>query len=193
MYSCPAQMDNLTPIKRKDNTKDKKLPQNNNTPKPNKNSDTKKLSDVAIKGANTGVNTANNKQNKDSKKQPNQSMINHYNHTTDTTQKKNMKNTIDETKVVSNKSTHNINIYEPSEYYYVQNTNGYPNNCCITSLATVVSHNTNQKIEPNNKNISVEKININNKEYPRNNLDGSDYNSNKKAIIHTHVPQLPKS
>ncbi len=107
-YSCPAQMDSLTPIKRKDDTKDKKLPQNNNTQKSNKNNNTKKLSDVAIKGANTGVNTANNKQNKDSKKQELTSLKQHYDHTTDPKQKNEMKKTINAIAYESNSKEKNI-------------------------------------------------------------------------------------
>ncbi len=97
----------------------------------------------------------------------------HLKHTTDPKQKREMQKTIGKEQPT--------NIYEPSEFYYVQGTNGYPNNCCITSLATMVSHNTNQKIEPSDSNISVGMVTINNKEYSRIERDASDYNSNDKG------------
>ncbi len=97
----------------------------------------------------------------------------HLKHTTDPKQKREMQKTIEKEQPT--------NIYEPSEFYYVQGTNGYPNNCCITSLATMVSHNTNKKIEPSDSNISVGMVTINNKEYSRIERDASDYNSNDKG------------
>lgn len=97
----------------------------------------------------------------------------HLKHTTDPKQKREMQKTIGKEQPTD--------IYEPSEFYYVQGTNGYPNNCCITSLATMVSHNTNKKIEPSDSNISVGMVTINNKEYSRIERDASDYNSNDKG------------